>query len=134
MENPGAVAGLVAAVVALVELVKYLVTRLIPMKQVIPKEDEEKRDATRLNVQALVEEMPKLKDSLSALTTTVDKLWEVHDRRDQDGVPVWYVPRSWAETQEKVMEVLRDVSNTVRRSVEILERIERRNGFHKGKD
>jgi hypothetical protein len=131
MENPGAVAGLVTAVVALVELVKYLITRFIPPKQHLHEDDQEKRDATRLNVQKITDELPKFFDSLNRTAQLVVKLWEVHDRRDQDGVPVWYVPRSWAETQEKVVENLRQVAELTRRSLELLERIERRNGYVK---
>jgi len=134
MENPGALAGLVGALVILAEVIKYLVSRLVPQKQLLPKEDQEQRDATRTNVQTLVDTMPKLLQSISSMTITVDRLWEVHNKHDQDGVPVWYVPRSWAETQEKVVENLRQVAELTRRSLELLERIERRSLIDKSKD
>jgi len=42
----------------------------------------------------------------------VTKLVEQHAPIDSDGIPVWYVPRRWIETQEHVVEILEQISRT----------------------
>ena len=44
------------------------------------------------------------------------RLDEMHDKHDNDGVPMWYVPRSWAtllkeitETQDRIAVRMRDI-------------------------
>lgn len=126
MEHPGAIAGLVAAVVALTEALKYLITRVVPSKPVLPAGEKEQRDKTRDGVQFLVAEMPKLKEAVQKTGAATEKLWEVHDRRDDDGVPLWYVPRSLGQTLANAVEQIRQVSEIQRKTVEMLERMDRR--------
>jgi hypothetical protein len=130
MENsPGALAGLVAALVALTEVLKYLVKRVIPPKQILAPEDQQQRDATRDGVAALVAALPEIKKVLVAAQETrgiVEKIWELHDRRDDDGVPLWYVPRSLGATLAQAVEQIRQVSEIQRKTVEMLERMDKR--------
>ena len=128
-ENPGALVGLVTALVALSEALKYLITRAIPQKQVLAPEDQRQRDATREGVALLVATIPELKKAMDAVHEVHDlsrKLWEVHDRRDEDGVPLWYVPRSLGNTLIQAVEQMRQVSEIQRKTVETLDRIDRR--------
>lgn len=38
------------------------------------------------------------------LCSNTQKLMDLHDRRDDDGIPVWYVPRSVTKTLNEVLE------------------------------
>ena len=48
-------------------------------------------------------------------------LW--HSRTDEDGRMLWYHPRGVHEQNEKMMEVLRDISASQKDTAKILERI-----------
>ena len=57
-------------------------------------------------------------------------LSDMHAKTDEDGMPVWYVPRSWGAMQEKMVETLRDIasnqdkmSDTQERQTEVLDKI-----------
>lgn len=59
----------------------------------------------------------------------VEKLYEQHNHFDQDGVPMWYVPRSWANTQKEIVTTqntiaftLQTISNTLSQLEKVLER------------
>ena len=40
------------------------------------------------------------------------KLWDLHNRFDEDGMPLWYVPRSWSKAQDKIMDACLEISQT----------------------
>jgi len=73
-----------------------------------------------------------------ASLTDQERVWlrelhQMHSRFDDDGVPVWYVPRSWitlqermGETLNKIGESLRGISGNMQKSSEALERLEDR--------
>ena len=53
-------------------------------------------------------------------------LWAAHQRFDENGVPLWYVPRSWAQTTENLAATLQSVAENQRRQTEVLDRIIRK--------
>jgi len=93
----------VAVVFGFIELVKFLVARIKP-----PNE-------------------------LGVLTPKQHEAMMMHLRFDDDGAPMWYTPRSWAgtqekiaDTQEKTMAVIQEVSNALQTTAKTLERMEQR--------
>ncbi len=53
-------------------------------------------------------------------------LYDLHNHIDKDGVPLWYVPRSWADTQKEIVTELRMVTEIQKKTLDIIERLERR--------
>jgi hypothetical protein len=53
-------------------------------------------------------------------------LFASHNRTDEDGVPVWYMPRSWERSQENISKILLQISETQREITKSLERMEQR--------
>lgn len=53
-------------------------------------------------------------------------LYDLHTHYDMDGVPLWYVPRSWADTQKEIADKLCMLSETQNKTLDIIERLERR--------
>ena len=83
----------------LIELTKYLVGKLADNK-------EEKLTPEQHNM--------------------LKSLYDLHMRYDSDGTPIWYVPRSWNETQKEIAEKLYGVSETQNKTLSIIERLEKR--------
>ena len=54
-------------------------------------------------------------------------LWEVHNVRDQDGVPVWYIRRGLEESIEKLAEAITVMSQNSGAQTIALEQIAREN-------
>jgi len=53
-------------------------------------------------------------------------MYSIHTEKDNDGVPLVYVPRSWAETQKDMKDVMQRIVNDQTRIADILERIEKK--------
>ena len=53
-------------------------------------------------------------------------IYSIHTEKDNDGVPLVYVPRSWAETQKDMKDVMQRIVNDQTRIADILERIEKK--------
>ena len=140
MDQSALIAALVGCVMVVIELAKQVITRLSPPKQLLNTEDKAQRDQTRTSVLQIEKEVQKLKSNdrdllrmVSAIEARANEshgvtteMYKLHSRFDEDGVPLWYVPRSWAATQEEVVKQLALISETQRRVVEALERMERR--------
>ena len=50
-------------------------------------------------------------------------LFDMHNRMDTNGRPIWYVPQSIADTSDRIVEVLREQSAMMGRQTTILEGI-----------
>ena len=105
-ETTGLVVVIVAVIEGLMGLVKYLVGKST-------KSDTDER------LQRIIRETFIIKEK-------VLHLYDMHARFDADGTPMWYVPRSWAETQEKLADRLQDMQQTQLQVLSIIERLERR--------
>ena len=56
----------------------------------------------------------------------VRRLDELHAPKDSNGIPLWYMPRSWGEVQKEMAKLLASVAENQRRTTEIIERIDER--------
>ena len=54
----------------------------------------------------------------------IKKLYDQHNKYDEDGKPLWYVPRSWQTTQIEISNNLRDVAESQHRVSDCMERLE----------
>ena len=91
-------AAIVAIVVGLGKVIELLVLRTLPSKSVLV---DEERD-------------------------WIQHTYKVISRQDSDGTPLVYVPRSWAETQKDMQQVMIQILNDQRRKADILDRIEKK--------
>ena len=93
-----ALAAIVAVVLGLGKIIEMLVMKSLPRKSILT--DEERA-------------------SLKSISTVLSKC-------DSDGTPLVYVPRSWAEVQKDMQQVMTKVVNDQRRIADILDRIEKK--------
>lgn len=85
-------------------------------------------------VMALIKVIERLVDPLiakrSSLTAKehewIYELYKMHAKYDEDGLPLWYVPRSWAESQKEIVSALRAVAEDQRRIAEVLDKLDQR--------
>lgn len=98
----------VAVVLAqgLTELIKLLISKYVPKKEIV--------------------DLHKNCGLTEKEHGWLGTLHSLHHRYDVDGVPIWYVPRSWSETQKEIVDNLRDLAETQNKTLSLLDRIERR--------
>jgi hypothetical protein len=66
---------------------------------------------------------PEIKKQIGDIHGRVRKLYCDHDIHDQDGVPLWYVPRKWGQNQEEMLEALRGIASDQRRVADTIEKM-----------
>ena len=91
-------AGIVAIVMGLGKVIEILVLKAVPQKSVLM--DDERDWIKHPN--------------------------EIMSKSDTDGTPLVYVPRSWAEIQKDMQQVMIKIVNDQRRIADILDRIEKK--------
>jgi hypothetical protein len=105
-ETTGLIVVIVAVIEGLMSLIKYLIN----------KNSKNETD----------EKLDRITKEIFVIKEKTIHLDEMHSRFDSDGTPMWYVPRSWSETQEKISDRLFAVSQTQLQVLGIIERLERR--------
>lgn len=65
----------------------------------------------------------------SSVLTQEERAWlkglhDIHEKCDTDGTPLVYVPRSWAEIQKDMQQIMTKIVTDQRRIADILERID----------
>jgi len=60
---------------------------------------------------------------LPLIARQIDELWKLHDQKDRNGVPVWYVRRSLEEAVEKLSANIEAQSHLLERLVDRIEQL-----------
>ncbi len=93
-----ALAAVVAVVLGLGKVIEVLILKAVPQKSVLMDDERDWMQHT----------------------------YKVISRQDSDGTPLVYVPRSWAETQKDMQQVMIQIVNDQRRIADILDRIDKK--------
>ena len=93
-----ALAAIVAIVMGLGKVIEILILKSVPPKSVLMDEERDWMQHT----------------------------YKVISRQDADGTPLVYVPRSWAEVQKDMQQIMTQIVNDQRRIADILDRIDKK--------
>tara|TARA_R110002020_G_scaffold56956_1_gene157079 strand:- start:325 stop:645 length:321 start_codon:yes stop_codon:yes gene_type:complete len=93
-----ALAAIVAVVLGLGKIIEVLILKAIPQRSVLMDDEREWMKSSH----------------------------EILNKCDTDGTPLVYVPRSWAEIQKDMQQVMIKIVNDQRRIADILDRIEKK--------
>lgn len=126
------IVGLVAVILAVLKTIDYFARRKIDtritdaLKEVstrLEKLQEESQESSLIR-----KEIVKILDNISKrgenIEDTVIRTLDMHEKFDSNGTPIWYVPRTWAETQKEIVNVCHEISMTQKMIANTLERIE----------
>lgn len=120
--GPGETTGIVIIVVAVLQGIFKLTEHVIAKYSHTPQLD---RDAVsnRDVLDAVITSKCGLTESQAE---QLRMLHELHNIKDTDGVPLWYVPRSWADTQKEIVNELRSITETQYKTLSLIERLEKK--------
>ncbi len=62
------------------------------------------------------------REMFTRMAADTRRLYEMHDRRDEDGVPLWYVPRSMTKAVEEQTKVLQELHMSIKEQTRAIER------------
>jgi len=116
MSDPLITGGIFGLCMALIEVIKYLV-----------KEYKES------NTDKKLKEIQNTANVLYDLKIVCDSLHNMHDVKDEDGTPIWYVPRASIKLQKDMQDSLESMCHTqetmagiLQRVCEVIDKIDRR--------
>lgn len=74
------------------------------------------------NTKVFDKRMVRVESNVDEIKDCVHKIHDMHNVKNSDGIPVWYIPQSWANTQKeiqetnlKTLEILKDLTKTMGR-------------------
>ena len=113
---------LVTLAVSLAKIIEVLVKRVAPNKKNTLSDDEYEKlkgiDYKLRNIHTQINDKPTLSDDQN---TMLQDLHNWHNKTDADGIPLWYVPRSFIESQKEIVVVLSEISSHQERTTFLLE-------------
>lgn len=123
---PGAeTAGIIAVTMllgqGLVELLKFVIGKFTDSKK-----EEHAKNPSIDEISKIVHDAVKQSLLLEPQAGQLRTLYEMHMKFDNDGTPIWYFPRSWAETNKEIVDKLYKISETQNRTLELIKILERR--------
>lgn len=97
----------------------------------------ERAEHNKMNIDRLAENLASISANQAVLTeilrkfqTTNDRMYDMHNKFDEDGTPLWYVPRSWATMQKEIVSTQKEISMALNSMATTLERMEKRSEKH----
>ena len=121
-ETAGTVVITMAILQGLFKLIGHLIDRT-----------KEERDSER--EERIIEALTKIEEKFGnkfgcglneKQSSQLNELYVLHTRVDRDGTPLWYFPRSWAETQKEIVDKLQSMANINYKMRAIIEGLEKR--------
>ena len=121
---------LITLSVSLAKIIEFLIKKLLPQKKVLSEEELNKIHDIQVVLESLVkssdEESEKVGDKVEELHEWVKVLYNQHSKVDSDGIPLWYVPRSFIETQKEIVSILLNISAQMDKSTYVLDSLLKR--------
>jgi len=102
----------------LIELLKFLIGKFT--------EKDQKQPVSADDIKKLIEEALRNSALNEPHAGQLRTLYEMHMKFDNDGTPIWYVPRSWNETMREIVDRLYKTGELQNKTLSLVERLERR--------
>lgn len=71
--------------------------------------------------------LEELAEDVEQIKAKTDKMYDMHNAYDSDGRPLWYMPRSIFDLQEKMVDKMHEISISQARIADALIRLEQKN-------
>jgi len=112
--------GSIGLTVALASFAVEIIKKLIMEKVFPPKKNGLSKEEKSLlfNIRDSLIEISRIVHGIPTESPTLTPsehkalfdLMEMHDNRDQDGIPLWWMPRSWHKTLEESLKVSTEIA------------------------
>ena len=125
--------GSIGVTVALASLGSEVIKTLI-MKWIFPPSKDSLSEKERSLIYGLrdsLKEVARVVGEIPTDSPTLDseerkalmELYALHDNKDQDGIPLWWIPRSWHKTLEESLKVSTDIAYTQKDLSKVLDHV-----------
>jgi len=115
---------LITLSVTLSKIIEFLIKKAIPKKKkVLSDKESEKIDDIYALIEAILRKKEEESEKLKEQYEWVHEMYRLHNKVDGDGIPLWYVPRSFLDNQKEIVTILLSISSQMDKSSYILDNI-----------
>ena len=122
MDPAGTVLVIVASIIGMEVIKKLIMDKIFPSPPepapIFSKEEKKIFYLMKNKLDLLPTDSPTLTTYEHKCLT---ELYRIHDNKDQDGIPLWYVPRSWHKTQKETLKVSQEIAYAQKETAKALE-------------
>lgn len=117
MQNEAIIVAMVGAITLCLRLVESLIKKLLPKKR-----DSDLREVESA-LRSLDNNIDELNTKVSMILDHTKELAKLHGKSDEDGIPLWYMPRSWGSIQKDVVSIVQQIHSNQAHLIEAVGKI-----------
>ena len=117
---------LVTLSVSLAKVVEFLIKKALPKKDTLSEIEFNKIKDIYALLETIMKKTDDDSENLKEQYEWTSELYRLHNKTDGDGVPLWYVPRSFIETQKEIVTILLSISSQMDKSTYVLDSLLKR--------
>jgi len=117
---------LITLSVSLTKILEFLIKKALPKKNSLSSTEFNKIKDTHALVETLIKKNDEDSDHYEEQHEWLRELYRQHNKVDSDGIPLWYVPRSFIETQKEIVSILLNISSQMDKSTYVLDSLLKR--------
>lgn len=117
---------LITLSVSLAKVIEFLIKKALPQKKILSEDEFNKIKDIYALVESLVKKTDNDTENLEEQHEWLYTLYQQHSKVDVDGIPLWYVPRSFIETQKEIVSILLNISSQMDKSTYVLDSLLKR--------
>ena len=117
---------LITLSVSLAKVIEFLIKKALPKKNVLSETEYNKIKDIYAVLESLSKKTDDGSESLDQQYEWVHEMYRLHSKVDGDGIPLWYMPRSFIETQKEVVTILLNISSQMDKSTYVLDSLLKR--------
>ena len=112
---------LITLSVSLAKVIEFLIKKALPKKKILSEDEFDKIKDIYALVETIVKKTEDDGVNLEEQHGWVEEMYKQHSKVDADGIPLWYVPRSFIETQKEIVTILLNISSQMDKSTYVLD-------------
>lgn len=117
---------LVTLSVSLAKVVEFLVKKAMPKKEVLSEIEFNKIKDIHALLETVLKKTDDDSENMREQHEWVSELYRLHNKADGDGIPLWYMPRSFVENQKEMVSILLNISSQLDKSTYVLDSLLKR--------
>jgi len=122
----GLVTLLITLSVSLAKIVEFLIKKAMPAKKVLSEEEFNKIKDIYAIAESILKKTEDGTVNLDEQHEWLQQIYRLQSQVDRDGIPLFYFPRSFIDTQKEIISILSNMSTQMDKSTYILDSLLKR--------
>ena len=117
---------LITLSISLAKIVEFLIKKALPQKKTLSEDEFDKLEDIYAVTETILKKTEEDTEIIEEQHEWLNELYRQHSKVDGDGIPLWYVPRSFIETQKEIVTILLNISSQMDKYTYVLDSLLKR--------